>query len=552
MKNKIFAIALLALSMTSFGQKSIKEDLIVGHTRLPLTVLTGVKTFDCNWEKDQIPEFNDKSGYDQQTIKGFLSPQGFTYTTDNPDVIITLKSNAAIIPIPEYVNMSNSEVNYRAKYSFTPNWTITISGKINKSIDLSEKIGKIEIMFPTYKDGSLDKKITSKEALENDVNAKQEQIIPYIKDLFAKEMLSQTKNIIASELGYTRTTTEIRIESFKSNKKNDMTAWQAPFERGIELLKKLDQGENPNELYTQYKDIFDFWDGEFAKLKDNYKGNKKVIRAAIYNLVNILTLTNPNAIKDEYITLLKEVDADSYTQRMKAKEYQERQTANIGNTPDFKTLAKLPVLKNYRYEVVYKDNKGNEKQGVILFYSPFNLDPYQFQSEFKLYDLDTYNSVHGEVSNKMKLDVKNVDSYHLYGKNYIKLKYTDPTVASIGGNEGFLEEIITGKMSLYKFYPLETEGIDMVKESDLEKSRTTPSFVVNYGKKTTVAFNYKRLAKMLSDCKEVADKINNGEYGNKEIKEKTSKFGKFMQEGSHSEIPENTIITITNDFNKLL
>lgn len=314
-------------------------------------------------------------------------------------------------------------------------------------------------------------------------------------------------------------------------------------------------------MYDAYKDIFDFWSAQIEQHKGDLKTHKKILRVATHNMLELLALVNPELISQESIDLYTEVNYNNKDLFKAIEKNKKRFAANVGHATDYAKLSDLPPLNKNCYNVMYTTSKGDQKPGIIKYSTPYGLDPSETGKAFKIYDLATYTSANGGVTDKHMLDPKEIASYEILGMKYVKTKFTDPTAVSFSGNEEFLEEVITGKLSLYKNYIIEEggagsttlgAGISLTTGNETQKPNIKPLFVIKYGKKSTVVFNYSKLADILDDCKTVSDKIKDGAYGNKQVAEKTSKLGKFVQQGTHSEISEEVILKITEEFNALM
>jgi hypothetical protein len=566
MKVKLIVIALILSSTTVFAQRFTKKKKTIQFTQLPMIPMPNVKTYGCKWDgkhiEENFPNYKNDVGINTKTIQGILDLQGYTYDESNPDITITLVGKKIENREPEIVNISKTKgsPNFRAKYSVPANWELKIEGKFTTTIKLEEFLDRVNIYLPTAANPMV---ISTAERMENIVLQKEKTINSYVRKTAMTIMLNETKDFVNSKLCYRKKIKKITVESFKSNKKYDMTAWEKPFEQGIELLEKIDKGENPTTLYTEYKGLFEFWHAEF---QDDTKKNK-VRDAAATNLVNFLTLVNPDLVKDDYFSF---VDPEM---RSIVKDVQKRQAANSQNTINYSELNKLPVLDDHSYLTNYFTSKGDSKKGVIKLSTHYGFDPSNTNVNFELFDLDSYLKLKDKLSSKQKIDIKSIAAYELFGTKYEKLKYKDPTVLSLGGNEAFIEVIKKGELSLYKVHSLgseESSGIvglkglksivsfDMSSQEDsgpkslLFKCRAYPNYVIKYKKKKTVVFNYSKLADILKDCETVSKKIRSGAYGNEKVVAKKSKLGKFVQSGLHHEIKEELILKIVNEFNSLI
>lgn len=568
MKRTLIALTLLLTCSAAFSQRITDVSKEVKHIRLPLIPMDHVKTYDCKWNFEKIaqdvPGINTSMGYNEQTIKGILSLQGYTYSTVNPDIVITLNCEHLIIPSPEIIDIDDSSTkeNYRAKYTIPANWTITVEGKHTASFPIDDEMGGIVVYIPAIETefGTPGQEIPKAEFIEKHLSENGSTVLEYVKNVAVAELFTKAKKAVRSQLSYSPILSMVEVRSFKSSKKEDMSAWDQPYARGIELLNKLNSGESPCKLYNEFKDIFEFWDNQYEQHKNNPSEHSKIISVACSNLVSLLTLTNPEALKPEYFEAWSKTGSPAKNWNTTIIDSKKRFASNGSNKVNYETLSKLPPLKGTSYQTVYTNIKGEKKDGVIEFNSSYGMNPFETGNSFSIYDNPTYIAANGNVSAKQKLKQEEIADYELFGKKYIKMKFTDPTAVSIGGNESFLEEVIVGKCSLYKNYVLETSGDGEVAgfllagstKDQLIKSRLNPLFVVKYGKKASVVFNYTRLANTLEECKTVSDKIKAGAYGNKETAEKTSKLGKFMQQGAGNEITEEIIIKITEEFNSLM
>ena len=507
MKIKLIVIALILSSTTVFSQRFTKKKETIQFTQLPMIPMPNVKTYGCKWDgksiEENFPNYKNDVGINVKTIQGILDLQGYTYNESNPDIIITLVGKKIENSEPEIVNISNTEgsPNYRAKYSVPADWELRIEGKFSTTIKLEEFIDRVNIYVPTAINPSV---ISTEKRMEEIVLEKEKTINSYVRKTAMTIMLNETKDIVHSKLCYRKKFENITVESFKSNKKHDMSAWEKPFEQGLELLSRIDKGENPYTLYAEYKGLFDFWDAKFQEDKDNSK-KRKVRETAATNLVNFLKLVNPDLVKDEYLSLV-----DS---KMKSivEDAQKRQAANSQSTYDYTEFNNLPVLDDNSYLTSYFNSKGDSKKGVIKLSTHYGFDPSNTSGNFKLYDLDTYLEMKDKLTSKQMIDVKSIEAYELFGSRYEKLKYTDPTALSLGGTEAFLEVIKKGELSLYKLHVLGAEGassgagikslksvisFDMASAEDsspkslLSNCRAYPSYIIKYKKKRTVVFNY--------------------------------------------------------------
>lgn len=566
MKFKLLTLALSCFVFTLSAQKIIDEKVKVRYTRIPNIIMNNIKTYDCKWDaaeiKIDIPGIDTELGYTEQTVKGYLALQGYTYNSENPDIVLTLQSKRLNLPIPKIVNVSSnsSTPNYRAKYKVPADWLINVDGKFSHKINMHDHIGTVEVFFPalTNSYGMPGETISKREALEKYLNENPEKVTKYVSENAVAKILGKTKEVIISELSYKSMVKDTEVHSFKSSKKHDMSTWDEPYEKGIELLNKISMGEEPIKLYQAYKSSFDFWAEQFET--NNNDGNKKIISVAANNLVQLLLLVNPEAIKPEYADHCYTGNKSRKEIKSLIEEAKQRQLVNKSNTVDYKQLSLMPPLFGNSYEITYTNSKGEKKSGVIKLSTPFGLNPFENTGyNITIFDKDDVRDEYGKPSDKQKIDLKSVKEYELLGYKYVKLKYSDPTAVSLSGSEAFVEIVLQGKCSLFKTYSMEAGsgsviggGLSNNNSSQLAASRKNPQFIIQNTKKPVVVFNYGRVADMMKDCNTVSDKIISGAYGNKEVKKANSKLGKFIQQGSENTIKEDIITSIVKEYNSLM
>lgn len=568
MKIILISFLLLISSYTIFAQRVINKKIDVRYVQLPLTVMPDVITYNCVWDKDSIkesiPEIDPQLGYNDMMIKGCMAIQGLTYSETNPDITVTLQSSPCefIEPIIININEGQENPNYKIKYSFPMNWKIKITGKFETEFELNPSKA-ITFYFPDFFYTNSTEDITDPYTLSSKLDLNRDRIYQAATRKFLEIAMQKVETKIRTELAYLSRVKEVEIKSFKTTKKVDMTEWDKPYERGQELLTKISSGKSPDQLYNEYNDIFSFWDEQLLSYKADEKENKKFIKVTFHNLINTLELVNPAAIKDEYFDIYSNI-SEHESNKIKSRiiNTQKRQLASKNNTLDYEFLSKLlPIRYGNKYEVEYTTSNGNKNLGLIYHGIGYKhgLNPYQTGTGFNIYSKEICLERNGKVYDKHKVDTKKITSYELFGYKYVKLKFADPTAISLGSNEFFVQELISGKVSLYKHWEMEQgegqiagAGIGNNSIGQLEKSRTNPAYIIDLGKKKTLIYNYKKLTKFFEDCQPVVDKINSGAYGNSPINTKTSKLGNALQNALESNFKEEILIEIVNEYNSLM
>ncbi len=562
MKKFTIILGLVLVSSLLFGQKKTRENVEISHIQLPKHQLLGVKTYASTWtanvEQEVLEEWN-KLGLNAKLVKGCMRLSGFDYAAEGADVNLNLICGELSFREPEIIDIAGegNPANYRANYRISGEWKIEVSGKHQHTIDLTDVIKNVEFKYPALKDNyGASRIISSSATVESAISTNSEKTQQKVRSQLLKVLYDNITEYVNEELSYLKKTSEFKLYGFKSNKKFDMSAWEEQSLKAIEMLNKIDAGENPSAIYNKYKTVFTFWDSEFEKNKTNFIENKKILEVTVNNLINTLLLVNPSEIKEEYIKMFDEFTFLGDLEKRVA-DAKERQAANSYSDLNFSELHKVPVLRNYFYPVSFETTKNGEKRGLIQFSTPYYLNPWETGAFVKIYDLDVYNSVDGEVSSKQAVDLKKIDSYTIFGDKFVQMKFTDPAVVTIGGGAYFLEEMIKGSASAYKYFSMEvaetngtvldlSKGLSGQSEEQLAESRMNPDIVLAHGKKPIVIYSYSKLAKLLFDKKEISMKIAEGKYGNEPLKIKDADSGKFSGGNNAS---ADIILEIIKDYN---
>lgn len=439
-------------------------------------------------------------------------------------------------------------------------WRVLVTGKVHDELLVNGENGEIDVRFPADYDkfGLPAQVIPTADILEKSYAAKQTDIDKFVIESAISSTLNKASNQVQSNYSFKPLVKTFEISSFKTTKKFDATQWEKAAQTAVASLKGLSDGQSPSTMLEKGKGAVDFWASQVEQLKGDLKTNDKLLEAATKNLITVLSIGNPQLISQEYNDILNKVAPFDAEELMKwATPMCKRFEANK-QPVDFGALAKTPSLKDNRYEAMATLKTGEKLPVIVAFSSPYYYNPYELSWGFKMYKTADVLSAMGSTNSKMEIDLKTVASYEMFGKLFESVKYSDPTVVNLSGTEEFMERICDGAAPLFKKYTLSVEsGQSMVvgagsanySSSDLANSRRNPQLLIQKGKKTTVIFNYSKLADFLSDCPSVADKIKAGEYGNKGFEPKTSKIGAFIEKGSLNEISEAVVLKIFADYN---
>lgn len=556
MRNYAILCLLAFLSINVFSQRVIDEKKDVQVVKYPLIPMNGVNTYSLDYKPVKEDMTGDKLQYapDKYYTAGVLALQGYSYNAETPDVTISLVVNPVDFPALTIEDISgrNDSPDFRAICKTVPSWDIQIRGKFTKDLKLSDFKDTVEVMFPPRYD-AFDvptEAVPSAEIIEKTLEVKEEEILDRLKEALYHELMLTVREVVKSQLSFSKKIQEVEIEGFKSNRRHDYSAWNAPYNSGIEILKKINSGAIPSDLYVEYKSIFDFWDGEVEKGRSEPKEYKKELQVASNNLVNLLLLVNPKAIKDIYLEKCDNMFAGPRYNKNKEKIVADAKARweafEVSEHPYSDAFAVSPLGENC-YNLVYSDKKGRNHEGVIQLSRVYGKRPAEACNSFEIYKKSIYDENLGQPRSRDKMDEKDISGYSLLGIQYKNLEFKDPTAITIGKNALFMEEMINGSASLYRMY--ESGEAGLLVEIESEEDFSVKKNVVSKDGDAELIFNYKRLAKMLDDNTDVAEKIKNGEYGNKPQKE-ASGLGKFIQEGKHHEVSEDVLVKIVNDYNQ--
>lgn len=193
---------------------------------------------------------------------------------------------------------------------------------------------------------------------------------------------------------------------------------------------------------------------------------------------------------------------------------------------------------------------------VIEAYLFFDiLYPEQFQKSVSYINEATYQNL--VATDKLKTkeveEVKAKDAKYFQladGRKFVSLKYADLNSAGAGSipTYYFFEELVSGKISLYKKYnsSVAITITDESKQAEREWVKSNFELLIQAGDKGPKNISTIALPDYISDNAEILEKFNNNQYGKlKQV------FGKKIKMGEvkHSE-HEKDFINILNDYNK--
>jgi len=541
------------LSINAFSQRIIDEKKEVQFVKYPQIPMKGVETYSIKFQPAKENLEGDTLQYapDKHQTAGALALQGYSYNEETPDVTISLAVNPVIFPDSTIENISEyyNKKDFRAIFKTVPSWEIQIRGEFFKTLKLKDFKDSVEVMFPPRQNayGMIAEAVPKPELIEKTFDKREEKILDYVKKALYNELILTVREVVQNQLSYSKEVKEVEVESFKSNNRHDYSAWNTPYTSGIEILNKLNSGADPSDLYTEYKSIFDFWDSQLEKGLSDPKEYKKELKVASNNLVNLLYLVNPPAIKDIYLERCNNFFAGSNKEKIIADAKARWDAFNDSKRPYAEVFAISPLGENC-YPVKYSDKKGKTQKGIISLSNIFGKNPVEACNAIEIYKKSDYDEDMGQPRSRDKIDEKDISGYSLLGFQYKNIEYKDKTALSFGKPQAFMEEMIKGKASLYRMYEPESGG-GLVIGDENKGASGVEKFVVSKDGDAELVFNYNRLAKMLDDNPEVTEKIENGEYGNKPKKE-ASGLGKLMQEGTHQGISDEVLVKIVKAYNK--
>lgn len=541
------------ISINVFSQRVIDEKREVQFVKYPQIPMKGVETYSIKFHPvdENLEGKTLQYAPDKHQTSGALALQGYRYNEETPDVTISLITNPVNFPDSTIENISEShqKQDFRAIFKTVPSWEIKIRGEFSRNIKLADFKDSVSVMFPPRYDayGIPTKAVPNPEIIEKTFEKKEEEVRDYVKEALYEELLFTVREVVKNQLSYSKKVQKVEVEGFKSNNRHDYSAWNTPYTSGIEILNKLNSGADPSDLYNEYKNIFDFWDSQIEEGLSDPKKNKKELRVASNNLVNLLYLVNPAEIKDKYLERCNNFFPGSNEEKTVEDAKARWKAFKDSDRPYSEVFAISPLGENC-YNLEFSDKKGKTKQGIISLSGIFGKNPAEACNALTIYKKSTYDEEMGQPRSRDKMKEKNISAYSLLGFQYEKVEYKDPTAVTFGKEDAFMEEMIKGEASLYRMY--EPDGGGGLVIGDENKSASgVEKFVISKDGDAELVFNYNKLAKILKDNPDVAKKIENGEYGNKPKKD-ASGLGKLMQEGEHQSISEEALVRIVKDYNK--
>lgn len=450
----------------------------------------------------------------------------------------------------ENISESGNERDFRAMFKTVPTWDIQIKGEVSKEFKLTDFKDSVRVMFPPRYDtnGIPTEAVPRPELIEKTFEERGDKVLDYVKQALYDQLMLTVREVVQDQLNYSKDVKKVEVEGFKSNKRHDYSAWNTPYTSGIEILNKLNSGADPSALYAEYKNIFDFWDNQIEQGISEPRENKKELKVASNNLVNLLYLVNPAAVKDIYLERCNNFFAGSNKEEIVADAKTRWNAFKDSERPYTEVFAtSLPGENCYR--VKYSGKKGKSHKGIIRLSNFFGKNPVEVCNAIDIYNKSDYDENMGQPRSRDKIDEDDISVYSLLGFQYKNIEYKDKTAVSLGKPQAFMEEMIKGKASLYRMYEPGSGG-GMVIGDQNKGASGVEKFVVSKDGDAELVFNYNRLAKMLDDDPEVTENIENGEYGNKPQKA-SSGLGKLMQEGSHQKISEEVLVKIIEDYNNM-
>ncbi|ASB48045.1 hypothetical protein CDL62_02235 [Alkalitalea saponilacus] len=504
-----------------------------------------VETYSTNIDLTAIEGLLEEGStyvWTYKTLNSILGPQGYTHKEIDSDIEITLVAkNYLVFPSVTDASPDYESAYYLPKYTIPMDWEIVIEGAVSQRILLSDYKDSLHIVVPLRDVGGSLHKITDPEKIKEVMESESEQILKAAERQFLSEVMLFAREVVNRSLSYDVEVLEVPFFSLRSNRQVDVSDWEEPHKNAEKLFEELKNGASPSELYNKYADVFEFYELKINEYKDDVRKNRNLLEAASTNLVNMLLILKPDAITVDHVDIFVVTNNESGSRDEKRNKLKSRISQAIAVYEsrnecgrDYAELFTMPPLSNNAYEVTYTLSSGEVKQGVVTYSTFYGLRPSDACVGFSLYDIDVFNSSDGKVSSRQALDVKDIDSYEIFGDKYVKVRFSDPTVVSLRGEESFMWELMDGDVSIYWLTDLGRSGA-----------------VIKKGNRGQFVFNYARLAEMLDDKPTIAENIRNGHYGNPEIRERSSRLGNMMQQGVVNDICPRILLNIVADYNQI-
>ncbi|TCO07719.1 hypothetical protein [Natronoflexus pectinivorans] len=545
MKKFFLFIVFISLSISMVSQRISRDSKSIQFVNYPSLLMPGVETYSTSIDLSAIEGLLEEGSmyvWTYKTLNSILGPQGYTHKENESDIEITLVAkNYLVFPSVTDASPDYESAYYLPTYTIPLDWEIVIEGAVSQRILLSEYKDSLQIVVPLRDVGGRLHKISDAEKVKEIMEGESEQILKSAERQFLSEIMLFTSEVVNRSLSYDVEVLEVPLFSLRSNRQVDVTDWEDPHKNAEKLFEELRNGVSPNELYNKYTDVFDFYALKIEEFRGDVRKNRNLLEAASTNLINMLMIVKPDAITVDHIDVFVETNNESGSREEKRNKLMSRishalavyESRNACER-DYADLFNMPPLSNNEYAVTYTMSSGETKQGVVTYSTFYGLRPSDACVGFSLYDIDVFNSSDGKVSSRQALDVRDIDSYEIFGDKYVKVRFSDPTVVSLRGEESFMWELMDGDVSIYWLTDSGRSGA-----------------VIRKGNRGQLVFNYARLAEMLDDKPAIAEKIRNGHYGNPEIRERSSRLGNMMQQGVVNDICPRILLNIVADYNEL-
>jgi len=199
------------------------------------------------------------------------------------------------------------------------------------------------------------------------------------------------------------------------------------------------------------------------------------------------------------------------------------------------------------------NKKGQKLEGIVKLANPQS--PWVNQKYVKFIALDEIDNAKKKQKFK-KMDADDIKEFMAYDgdrqRHFEIIKYTNfkegintangglsgglKTLKNMTTSDHLAEKVLEGKIEVYILYGYPTSfaaGNEQIKnmEEETERLRNYPSFIYSKDGSKLKEFKYKDVPEIVSDCKVVKSKLENGEYLSypKDEKEKKSKLGKLIK-----------------------
>lgn len=210
----------------------------------------------------------------------------------------------------------------------------------------------------------------------------------------------------------------------------------------------------------------------------------------------------------------------------------------------------------FKGEITLKN--GKKRQGYIDLKGGI-MSPWLTQQSIKFFTEEAISDGKLKNNEKEKFKPKDLKSFTAGDRTFDVLKVSAAKFNSGIGipQNKFVEKLVSGKVTLYKLFeapdpnPVTVgEAQAAEREADLERIRNNPVYLLLKDGEKLTPIGKVNLSEYLSDCAEVVEKYESGDYGVEPFnQDASSKLGKMIANKTNSIIAGDVLEEILNEYN---